>query len=218
MGSLIIASCKNSAKKPSDASGAFVPWAQKYAREIAEPGARLALVDLVSEKPLKRSARVNKLLETSADKVIFFGHGFTSGLQTGHIGEAGIRTLGKALTAAGTKELILFACTFMSSPLLPLLLEEAKTLEFVWGHTRAGHTTQNKLIEYKRKDAKGNWVGMNVRSAMYAVGKRPLWRKFCIEMGEGQESYSLKLAENKPLCIRMPGMSIVDVVNEVKSK
>lgn len=150
---LVIISSVGSAKKPNDARGAFIPWGRFYAQQKDFNVTKVAEINLTT-LPQTRTRNVESAI-TSADgidTVVFFGHGYTSGLQTGHAGVLGMKAFGKALENRGVKRLITFACSFGGGKFAPMLFDYCSTLVQVSAHTTEGHTVCNPNVVYLGRD------------------------------------------------------------------
>jgi hypothetical protein len=87
MNILVIYSDKNS-KGKHDATGAFIPEAFAFAKHHEIPKENLIPVTCVGVPKYKRKAKVLKEIEKAGierklDAIVFFGHGWPSGIQFG---------------------------------------------------------------------------------------------------------------------------------------
>ena len=110
---LVLYSNKNS-KGKKDATGAFIPEAQKFAELQGVPKEKLVGMPLVG---VSRKARFKRTLETiyvagreaPLDMIAFFGHGWPSGIQFG-VRKKDIPTLVNTINGSNEFRVCLYAC------------------------------------------------------------------------------------------------------------
>jgi hypothetical protein len=144
----VIASAVNRPGK-KDASGAFVPCAQKHAEYLRKQGndVTLTLLDLVNG-----ALSAKDILP--GDALVFYGHGTTRGLQTGHYYGSGMARLARQLNEKGVKELALYACSFMGGQAVDTFMDKWSGTR-LFGHTTAGHCAYNPFVAWRFRDKDG---------------------------------------------------------------
>lgn len=154
MSEMMIISAKGSAKQPSDANGAFLPWGRFYAKQPDYGVVAKHELDLTT-LPWTRKANVKKSFEKTGkvDTFVFFGHGYSTGLQMGYAGHGGMKELGYFFDQYGITTIILYACSFGGGKVVTQLFEHAPKLELIAAHTTAGHTACNPNVVYLTRDA-----------------------------------------------------------------
>lgn len=144
----VIASAVNRPGK-KDATRAFIPCAQKHVEYLRAQGhsVTLTLLDLVN-------GSVNAKDILHVDGLVYYGHGTTRGLQTGHYYGAGMARLARQLNEKGVKELALYACSFMGGQAADTFMRLWKG-DRLFGHTTAGHCAYNPFVAWKTRNADG---------------------------------------------------------------
>lgn len=144
----VIASAVNRTGK-KDATGAFIPCAQKHVEYLRSQGhtVTLTLLDLVNG-----SANSKDLL--AVDGLVYYGHGTSRGLQTGHYYGAGMARLARQLNERGVTELALYACSFMGGQAVDTFMRLWKG-DRLFGHTTAGHCAYNPFVAWRLRDKDG---------------------------------------------------------------
>lgn len=134
----IIISAKNTHGK-NDAEGSFIPWGMAHARYLTSVGKRVVVtrLDLIG-----KSANVEDF--KPCNTLIFYGHGYTNGLQLLKKKHGGLKELAWQLKKNGVQNLYAYACSFMGSQddVLEGFMRDAD-LRRLWGHTTAGHSAWN---------------------------------------------------------------------------
>lgn len=144
----VIASAVNRNGK-KDATGAFIPCAQKHAEYLRAQGhiVTLTLLDLVN-------GSVNSKDLLAVDGLVYYGHGTSRGLQTGHYYGSGMARLARQLNERGVKELALYACSFMGGQAVDTFMRLWQG-ERLFGHTTAGHCAYNPFVAWRLRDKDG---------------------------------------------------------------
>lgn len=228
MQALAIHATKNEPPK-RDATGAFVPEAREFAKFWA---CHREGFDNFLPKT-ERAKSVEAILDRyrGLEMIAFFGHGFRTGLQSGH-GMSNVGSLAKAIARATGPRVyvVLYACSTagvisverggFADALRDELTKLGKT-GHVDGHTTAAHTVWNPMLQRfdmgdPFEEIVGDWVvtppdlpnperKTNPRAARFlpADPEWSMWKK------------RLR-ADKDPFCYRFPTMTIQDIRSELR--
>ncbi len=181
MNSLAFVPLYNTGKK-RDATGAFQPEAHAWSLVVG--GAEIVGVDNHQQPPARRRAVLGAIREHRPERVAFFCHGWTGGVQVG-FDVSSLRGLAEALASCSAPNVTLYCCLTgkgegdgdggFADRLRDALCAAGATYCRVDAHTTAGHTTRNPYV--RRFEGSGSPVGATGGQWIVAPGSS-IWGRW----------------------------------------